>query len=189
MMKGRLVVAKIFIKERLNIKIQILFQIQILIQILAVMMIGTIIKLKKLSINITMMLKAADQILIKKINTASLENFVTKERAVVKELVIGKNVTHVKEAGAIEIVAVKENIVVIKTLTKILKSQIIMTLKQEKIHMIDGTRQIMMKKKKKTKNLKEMKRLLSAKSKILFSNRTKILTSLKNLTIKLLKRI
>jgi hypothetical protein len=172
MLRGHLVVAKIFIKERLNITILILIPIQILVQILAVMMNGLIIILKKLTINIMMMMNTVGQNLLKEMKTTGMENFVTKERAVVKELVIGKKVTQIEEVGAIEIVAVRVVIAVIKSLTKILMSQtiVIMTCKPETIFMIDGTRQIVMKKKKKIKSKKKMKSLLSVKIKILFSN-------------------
>lgn len=191
MLKGQLVVTKIFIKEKKNVTIQIQILILIQIQILAAMMNGPIINLKKLTINIMMMLKAVDQNVGREKEAAKVENFVTKERAVVKELVIGKMMTYMQDAGAIIIVAVKVDIVAIKSLTKIQKIQtiIIMTRKQETICIIDGTRLIIMKKKKMTKNLKEMISLLSAKSKIVFSNQTKILSRLKKLKIKLLKKM
>lgn len=150
MLKGQLVVTKIFIKEKKNVTIQIQILILIQIQILAAMMNGPIINLKKLTINIMMMLKAVDQNVGREKEAAKVENFVTKERAVVKELVIGKMMTYMQDAGAIIIVAVKVDIVAIKSLTKIQKIQtiIIMTRKQETICIIDGTRLIIMKKKR-----------------------------------------
>jgi len=115
-LKSRLVVAKILKKEKISTKIKILIQIliQIQIQILVVMTNGLIIKLRKLTVNIMMILKFMGQKLVKERMTKSLENFLKKERAVAKELVVGKNVNYIKEIGAIETVAVKVNTVVME---------------------------------------------------------------------------
>jgi len=91
-----------------------------------------------------------------------------------------------KETNAIETVTGKIDTVVIKSATGKVKSQAIsmMIRKKQRIFMEDGTRRKIMKKKKMTKNLKEMIRSQSAKSKILHIKKTKMLIKLQKSTVK-----